>query len=419
MYPARSVDGIGGLRGGATALNHRSGRGRRYFWTVERGHRLANSISPIDPVVLTQQLIRCASVTPVDDGALDVVHAAAESLGFTVHRLDFDGTPNLYARRGTSGPHLCFAGHTDVVPAGTGTWSTGAFDATLRAGEIIGRGASDMKGAIAAFLAAVSQIEASELDRGSISLLITGDEEGPATGGTTRVLGWLAERGELPDFCVVGEATNPERIGDMIKIGRRGSLNADLTIRGTQGHVAYPHRVDNPVHRLVRILDNLATTALDEGSEHFEPSSLQITTIDVANTATNLVPGTATARLNIRFNDRHSGASLEQLIRTRIEQFADDFTLSVEVSGEPFITPATGHVSRLAEAVRTVTGRTPVLDTGGGTSDARFISRYVDVAEFGLISATIHQAGERVRVEDLHLLTEVYRTVLSSFIAAP
>jgi succinyl-diaminopimelate desuccinylase len=364
-------------------------------------------------------LIRCVSVTPADDGALNVVHAAAESLGFTVHRLDFDGTPNLYARRGSTGPHLCFAGHTDVVPAGTSPWSSGAFDADLRDGAIVGRGASDMKGAIAAFLTAVSHTPARELDRGSISLLITGDEEGPAAGGTVRVLEWLAERGELPDFCIVGEATNPERIGDMIKIGRRGSITADITVRGVQGHVAYPHRVDNPVHRLVRALDELATMVLDAGSEHFEPSSLQVTTIDVGNAATNLVPGCATARLNIRFNDDHTGASLEQLIRATVEQFADDFSLSVTVGGEPFLTPASGHIAHLSEAVRKVTGLTPVLDTGGGTSDARFISRYAEVAEFGLISATIHQTDERVQIEDLHLLTEVYRTFLASFIPAP
>jgi succinyl-diaminopimelate desuccinylase len=204
----------------------------------------------------------------------------------------------------------------------------------------------------------------------------------------------------------------------MIKIGRRGSLNADITVRGTQGHVAYPHRVDNPVHRLIRILDDLAKTAFDEGSKHFEPSSLQITTIDVANPATNLVPGTATARLNIRFNDRHTGASLQTLIRTKVEQLADDYALSFDVSGEPFTTPAGGHVRQLVDSVRMVTGRTPVLDTGGGTSDARFISRYTEVAEFGLISATIHQADERVRVSDLHLLSEVYRTLLTSFLAA-
>jgi succinyl-diaminopimelate desuccinylase len=378
---------------------------------------VSTSFPIINPVSLTQALIRCVSVTPADDGALDIVQAAAQSLGFTVHRLDFDGTPNLYARRGTAGPHLCFAGHTDVVPAGAGTWSSDPFDAALRDGEVIGRGASDMKGAIAAFLTAVSRMRIDDLDRGIVSLLITGDEEGPATGGTTRVLEWLAEHGEIPDFCIVGEATNPKRIGDMIKIGRRGSINADITVHGTQGHVAYPHLVDNPVHRLLRILERLVTTPLDEGSERFEPSSLQITTVDVGNTATNVVPSTATARLNIRFNDRHSGASLQNLIQSTVEHFATNFTLSVVVSGEPFITPAAGYVRLLSDAVEAVTGRTPVLDTGGGTSDARFISRYCEVAEFGLISETIHQADERVRSDDLNLLTEVYRTFLTSFTA--
>ncbi|PPH96488.1 succinyl-diaminopimelate desuccinylase [Rathayibacter sp. AY1D1] len=377
---------------------------------------MPNSFAPVDPVALTQSLIRCASVTPSDDGALDVVAGVLESLGFIVHRLDFDGTPNLYARRGIDGPHLCFAGHTDVVPPGSNDWSSDPFDATLRDGTIIGRGASDMKGAIAAFLAAVSQTQPEVLDLGSVSLLITGDEEGPATGGTVRVLEWLADRGDMPDFTLVGEATNPERIGDVIKIGRRGSLNANLTVRGFQGHVAYPHLVDNPVHRLIRVLNRLATTPLDEGSECFEPSSLQITTIDVGNAANNMVPAEATAHLNIRFNDLHSAESLEGLIRRAAEEFATDFTLLVEVSGDPFITAGSSHVALLSEAVTSVTGRTPSLDTGGGTSDARFIAHYGEVAEFGLISSTIHQIDEHVVVSDLQQLTVIYRTFLAKFL---
>lgn len=377
---------------------------------------MPNSFAPVDPVALTQSLIRCASVTPSDDGAIDVVAGVLESLGFIVHRLDFDGTPNLYARRGIDGPHLCFAGHTDVVPPGSNEWSSDPFDATLRDGTIIGRGASDMKGAIAAFLAAVSQTQPEVLDLGSVSLLITGDEEGSATGGTVRVLEWLADRGDMPDFTLVGEATNPERIGDVIKIGRRGSLNANLTVRGFQGHVAYPHLVDNPVHRLIRVLNRLATTPLDEGSECFEPSSLQITTIDVGNAANNMVPAEATAHLNIRFNDLHSAESLEGLIRRAAEEFATDFTLLVEVSGDPFITAGSSHVALLSEAVTSVTGRTPSLDTGGGTSDARFIAHYGKVAEFGLISSTIHQIDEHVVVSDLQQLTVIYRTFLAKFL---
>lgn len=341
----------------------------------------------------------------------------AEALGFIVHRLDFDGTPNLFARRGKSGPHICFAGHTDVVPAGSSDWSSGPFDAVIREGRIFGRGASDMKGAIAAFIKAVSLLAPHELDRGSISLLITGDEEGPATDGTVRVMEWLARRGELPDFTIVGEASNPEKIGEVIKIGRRGSLNAQITVRGVQGHVAYPDLVDNPVHRLLAALHQLAATALDEGSEHFEPSSLQITTIDVGNPATNVVPASATANLNIRFNDLHTGQTLRELILQTVTAAADDFDVVTTVTGEPFITTNSEHVARLTEAVRSVTGTTPRLDTGGGTSDARFISQYGEVVEFGLVSNTIHQVDEHVRLDDLETLTEIYRTALADFFA--
>lgn len=365
------------------------------------------------------------SVTPADDGALDIVARVAEKLGFTVYRLDFDGTPNLFARRGTGSPHLCFAGHTDVVPAGAAEWSAPPFDAVLREGEgegedeIVGRGTSDMKGAIAAFLSAVAglhgAVDLGEDGSGSISLLITGDEEGPATNGTARVVEWLAERDEVADFTIVGEATNPTRVGEVIKIGRRGSLNVDITVRGVQGHVAYPHRVDNPAHRLVRALASLVDTPLDDGSPDFEPSSLQVTTIDIGNSAENVVPAVATAHVNVRFNDRHTGASLESCIRKTLREHADDVTVAARVSAEPFITPRSGHVSVLAEAIETVTGRVPAYDTGGGTSDARFIAPYAQVAEFGLVSSSIHRADEKVLISDLLILTHVYREVLRRF----
>lgn len=371
--------------------------------------------SGIDPVELTRSLIRCRSVTPADDGALDIVAACAAQLGFEVHRLDFDGTPNLYVRRGTSGPHLSFAGHTDVVPAGSDGWSAPPFDAVVREGEIIGRGASDMKGAIAAFLAAVSRTPVVELDRMTVSLIVTGDEEGVATDGTRRVLEWLDARDDLPDFCLVGEATNPHRLGEVVKVGRRGSLNATLKVTGTQGHVAYPESVDNPVHRIVSVLHDLTTVPLDEGSAHFEPSSLQVTSVDVGNPATNVVPQSATARFNVRFNDSHSGEGLEALLRARVERLGGTHDLSVTVSGEPFLTAESAHLRRLVEAVTSVTGLIPESNTSGGTSDARFISRYCDVAEFGLISATIHQVDERVRIDDLERLSDVYRELIRSW----
>ncbi len=367
----------------------------------------------LDAVLLAQALIRCPSVTPADAGALDVVAEAASTIGFSVHRLDFDGTPNLFARRGEAGPHFCFAGHTDVVPAGEAPWTAGPFAAELRDGVLYGRGACDMKGAIAAFLAAAARHPA---HAGSVSLLITGDEEGPATGGTVRVLEWMATNHQIPDFCLVGEPTNPSRLGEVIKIGRRGSLNARITVEGLQGHVAYPARVDNPVHRLVAALDAITAVPLDAGTAWFEPSSLQVTSVDVGNPATNLVPSIASARLNIRFNDRHTGASLEAWLRAALGRYASRFTLEVSVSGEAFLTAPGPLVDRLAAAVGAATGVQPRLDTGGGTSDARFISRYCPVAEFGLVGTTMHMADEHVSVSDLLALKQVYSAVLCAFL---
>jgi len=363
-----------------------------------------------DPLPLAQALIRCASVTPADGGAQDVLAAALEPLGFQVWRLPFGTTPNLFARRGQAGPHLCFAGHTDVVPAG-GAWDGDPFGGDVRDGALHGRGACDMKGAIAAFVAAVTDHQ----EIGSISLLVTGDEEGPATDGTVRVLDWMAEHGHIPDFCRVGEPTNPARLGEVIKIGRRGSLNAAITVHGTQGHAAYPQRADNPVHRLMRALSALTAAPLDAGTEWFEPSSLQVTSVDVGNPATNVIPGRASARLNIRFNDRHTGAALEAWLRATLAQHAERFDLDVTVSGEAFLTAPGPMVDRLAAAVAGVTGITPRLDTGGGTSDARFIARHCPVAEFGLVGATMHQANERAPVDDLQRLARIYGAVLAAF----
>jgi succinyl-diaminopimelate desuccinylase len=371
----------------------------------------------IDPLPLAQALIRRPSVTPEDAGAQDVLAEALSRLGFTVTRLRFGATDNLYARRGEGGRHFCFAGHTDVVPPGAASWSSDPFAATVRDGVLIGRGACDMKGAIAAFIAAVAARPVAGPAGGRISLLITGDEEGPATDGTTRVLDWMAARGEVPDFCLVGEPTNPSRLGEVIKIGRRGSLNAVMTVPGTQGHVAYPDRADNPVHRLIAAAAELTAAPLDAGTDWFEPSSLQFTSIDVGNPATNVIPAMARARLNIRFNDRHTGASLAAMLRETLARHAPRGELEVQVSGEAFLTEPGPVVQRLRASVAASTGIEPRLDTGGGTSDARFIRRLCPVAEFGLVGATMHQADERVPVEELRALAVVYRAILDGFFA--
>ncbi len=376
----------------------------------------------VDPVQLACDLIRRPSVTPVDAGALDVLQAALEGLGFTCHRLVFeeDGTDaveNLYARRGDTGRNFCFAGHTDVVPPGdTADWSADPFDAALKDGVLIGRGATDMKGAIACFVAAAARfLERHGNDEASVSLLITGDEEGPAVNGTTKVLDWLADRGETIDVCLVGEPTNPTRLGEMIKVGRRGSLNAQITVRGTQGHAAYPHLADNPIDRLVALLHRLTHEKLDEGSEHFQPSTLVVTTFDVGNPATNVIPTSARARLNIRFNDRHTGSSLSEWLQKVCDEADGDIDLDVVVSGESFLREPGEFAVIVADAAEEVLGVRPEYSTTGGTSDARFIRKYCPVAEFGLISQTMHKVDERVALDDLTRLTDVYQVVLERY----
>ena len=371
-------------------------------------------MQPTDPVPLAQALLRCASITPADDGAQSVLAAALADLGFTLHHLPFGTTPNLLAIRGQGAPHFCFAGHTDVVPPGTG-WQHPPFAAALDAGALYGRGACDMKGAIAAMIAAIAATPAPA--SGTISLLITGDEEGPAQDGTVRVLAWMATRGLLPDLCLVGEPTNATRLGQTIKIGRRGSLNAALTIHGTQGHAAYPQRADNPVHRLIAALSGLTAHRLDEGTAHFEPSSLQITSIDVGNPATNVIPASAQARLNIRFNDTHTGAALTTWLHDTIAPHAPRYALDIVISGEAFLTPPGPFTAMLAACVAEVTGITPTLDTGGGTSDARFFSGRCPVAEFGLVGASMHRIDEHVPLADLHALRDIYARVLRAVFA--
>jgi succinyl-diaminopimelate desuccinylase len=371
-----------------------------------------------DPLALAQALIRCASVTPEDGGAQDVLASVLERVGFAVRPLRFGDTPNLFARLGDAGPHLCFAGHTDVVPPGdVAAWRRDPFGGVVQDCVLYGRGACDMKGGIAAFVAACAQrLQQGGTVRGSISLLITGDEEGPARDGTARVLDWMDRHGQVPDFCLVGEPTCRARLGDVVKIGRRGSLNARIVLHGTQGHVAYPQRADNPVHRLVRALSAVIAAPLDAGTDFFEPSSLQVTSIDVGNPASNVIPASAHAALNIRFNDRHTGAALEAWLRAVLAQHAERFALDVSVSGEAFLTEPGPMVDRLRAAVAAATGVEPALDTGGGTSDARFIARYCPVAEFGLVGSSMHQVDERVPVDELRGLTRAYRAVLDAFV---
>jgi succinyl-diaminopimelate desuccinylase len=370
-----------------------------------------------DPLPLAQALIRCASVTPEDAGAQDVLAGALGRLGFTITRLRFGDTDNLFARLGSGSPHFCFAGHTDVVPAGAEGWSSGPFDGEVRDGVLYGRGACDMKGAIAAFVAAAAMHLGGQPPRGSISLLITGDEEGPALDGTVKVLEWMRAHDQVPDFCLVGEPTNPARLGEVIKIGRRASLNATVTVHGTQGHAAYPQRADNPCHRLVRALAALTAAPVDAGSQWFEPTTLQVTSIDVGNPATNVIPARATAKLNMRFNDRHTGASLTDWLHATVSQYAERFDLDVAISGESFLTSPGPMVDTLRHAIATATGLDPRLDTGGGTSDARFIANYCPVAEFGLVGATMHQVDERVPVDELRALAGAYRSVLDAFLS--
>ena len=378
-------------------------------------------------VQLAQSLIRCESITPEDAGALDVLIQTLKPARFTFWRLNFkeEGTPpvdNLYARIGDGPPHLCFAGHVDVVPPGDAKlWSHPPFAAEIEGDLLYGRGAADMKGAIACFTAAALDYvkeRGREID-GSISLLITGDEEGPAINGTRKVLAWMKEQGERPDHCLVGEPTNAKRIGEAIKIGRRGSLNGWLKVTGVQGHVAYPHLANNPVKGLVKILARFYDTQLDYGSAHFSPSNLEVTTIDVGNPTVNMIPALAEARFNIRFNDRHSADALKaQLSEQAILALSGtdlSFSLEFDPPSDCFLTEPGPLDALLSEAVSEITGLTPSLSTDGGTSDARFIKEYCPVIEFGLTTATIHKADEHVSIADLEQLTAVYRRFIALY----
>jgi succinyl-diaminopimelate desuccinylase len=377
-----------------------------------------------DPRALTRALIRRPSVTPDDHGAIGVVAEALQALGFVCTPLTFQspGKPaiaNLFAKRGTGQPHFCFAGHTDVVSAGpVSGWTADPFAATEREGEIVGRGAVDMKGAIAAFVAACGQFlsEGGLAQGGAISLLITGDEEGEACDGTVRVLDWMRERGERPDFCVVGEPSSSARLGDMIKIGRRGSLTGRLTVTGVQGHVAYPQRADNPIPALIAALARVAGRRFDDATADFDASNLEITTVDVGNPANNVIPAEARAVFNIRFNTQQTSQGLSDWLQGEVRAAMAGRTaharLDISVSGEPFLTKPGPLTKLMAQAIREVTGVEPALSTTGGTSDARFITRLCPVAEFGLVGQTMHKADERVAAADIDALTRVYRRML-------
>jgi succinyl-diaminopimelate desuccinylase len=377
-------------------------------------------------VEYAQALIRCESVTPIEGGALDFLESELKPAGFTCHRLKLSeaGTAdveNLYARFGAGGPHLCFAGHTDVVPAGdVAAWSEPPFRANIKDGILYGRGAADMKGAVACFLAAaLEHLQGNGRGRGSLSFLITGDEEGPGINGTRKVLEWMKGRGEMVDACLVGEPSSSRVVGDEIKIGRRGYLNAEVVVHDKQGHSAYPHLADNPVPKLAHIVDWICSNPLDTGSPRFQASTLQPTILSVPNTATNVIPASARVNLNIRYNDLHTRGSVEAWVRQQCDKAASEagatFTLTFSGTGDVFVTKPGPLVDTMTEAVRAVTGRTPALTTGGGTSDARFIHAFCPVIELGLLNATVHQVDEHVPVADLVTLTRIYARFLADF----
>ena len=383
----------------------------------------------IDPLNLSQALIKSPSVTPDSGEAIAVLQDILSEMGFRCEQVNFSAanTPdvnNLYAKFGHSSPNFCFAGHTDVVPVGDlEAWTVDPFGAEIKKGMLCGRGASDMKTAIACFVAAVSRfIDTRDNNfKGSISLLITGDEEGPAINGTKKLLEWITEKGDVLDACLVGEPTNPNELGDMIKIGRRGSLNGYLTVSGIQGHTAYPHLADNPIHLIVKMLETITSKELDQGTDHFQASTIQVSTIDVDNPATNVIPAKARATFNVRFNDLHKATDIESWVRkgfdTVTKKTDSSYDLITKVSGEAFLSPPGQLSAVLSGAVTEVTGRTPVLSTSGGTSDARFIKNYCPVAEFGMVGATMHKIDESVKLVDLEALTAIYTTTLKNYFA--
>lgn len=373
----------------------------------------------IDPIGLLEKLVACPSVTPEEGGAQALLEEVLTGLGFEVHRMVSGGppdgpVPNLFATRGSGGPHFAFAGHSDVVPPGKG-WASDPFVPTRQGDLLHGRGTVDMKGAIAAFAAAAARTPD---HGGTLSLIITGDEEGPATWGTQALMQWMDERGIRPDMILVGEPTSEHRLGDTIKIGRRGSVNMFIDVAGKQSHVAYPHHGDNPIPKLIRIASRLHAWDIAQEHDWFQPSNLEITTVDVDNPAHNVIPGTAHLRLNIRFNVHHRGADLVDYVRAIVEEEAPGSKFEAIVSGEAFLTEP-GPLSELVtEAINEVTGLTPALSTSGGTSDARFLQRYGPIVEFGLLNATMHKLDEAVAIADVEALTDIYEAVIRKALPA-
>lgn len=379
---------------------------------------------PVDPVALTASLVRCASVTPEEGGALTLLAGVLTGAGFECHRVDRAGIPNLFARWGAKGAVRSFGfnGHTDVVPVGdAAAWVHDPFGAEISGGKLWGRGATDMKSGVAAFAAAAVDFVRQTPPDGAVILTITGDEEGAGKDGTRAILDWMAAKGEAMSVCLVGEPTCPERMGEMIKIGRRGSMTAFVEAKGVQGHSAYPHRAKNPLHALVAWLGRLTAQPLDQGTAHFDPSTLAITGIDCGNTANNVIPAKARAMVNIRFNDAHSSASLIDWLEAAAAAVSAEtgvtFAFDMEVSGESFLTPPGAFVDLVRGAVRAATGVDPVLSTSGGTSDARFVKDHCPVVEFGLVGKTMHQVDEHVEVAEIGQLKAVYGRVLTEYFA--
>jgi len=379
-----------------------------------------------NPVAILQDLIRCASVTPDEGGALSYLEALLGKAGFTCQRLKFseEGTPdvdNLFARFGTASPHLCFAGHTDVVPPGDETkWTHPPFAAEIADGKLYGRGATDMKGSVAAFATAALDYAAQKgVKPGSISFLITGDEEGPAINGTVKVLQWMKDNGHVPDHCIVGEPSCVDKLGDTIKIGRRGSINFTVTVDGKAAHAAYPHKGDNPIPKLARFIDRVANLRLDDGNEFYDPSSLAVTSFDVGNPAVNVIPSNAVAKFNIRFSNEHSVTSLQALIDAQADavkaELGGAWTITSISGADAFITQPGAFVGLVQDAVSEETGVLPKLSTSGGTSDARFIRNYCPVLEFGPTNATIHQTDEHIDVEELKKTAKIYRRIIDAY----
>ena len=379
---------------------------------------------PIDPVALTAALIRCPSVTPAEAGALTLLQDLLGSAGFDCRRVDRNGIPNLFARWGRKGANRSFGfnGHTDVVPVGdAAAWTRDPFCGEIVDGWLWGRGATDMKSGVAAFAAAAVDFVRATPPDGAILLTVTGDEEDVGTDGTAAILDWMKQAGEAMSVCLVGEPTCPETLGDMMKIGRRGSLTCHFAAQGVQGHSAYPHRAKNPLHAMVRLLDRLASPPLDEGTEHFDASTLAVTTIDTGNPATNVIPAKARATVNIRFNDAHSSASVSDWLRAEAMRVQAEtgvtFTLDIHVTGESFLTPPGDFVKLVAGAVTAETGMEPKLSTSGGTSDARFVKDHCPVVEFGLVGKTMHQVDERVEVAQIETLKAIYLRALGAYFA--